>query len=81
MRKEWCLNVSYAARWYFEGKVDYDRLIASHLNKQIGGSGMGMWKGATRDLSFYYRSQKEALRGQKIVDRIKCVKTSEVVEV
>lgn len=75
LRKEWVLYLSYALKLYSDKIISdlkhMDRLIEHKLHKRAGGSGMG---DASRDLTFYYHSEKEAVAGKKIAAGIKGVR-------
>lgn len=60
-RTEYLVVVTYAAKFYFDYSLENpdgpEVVIEKYLKKKSGGSGMGF---GGRDLSFYFRSKKEA---------------------
>lgn len=60
-RTEYLVNVSYKGSIYFDYSIDNadgpEKVIPRFLKKQSGGSGLGFGR---RDMSFYFRSKKDA---------------------
>jgi len=80
---KWRLYIDYDRSLYFAQEIDspkhMDRILEKKLNKRVSGSGMGFWKGAGRDISFSYRTEKLAKEAKRKVVRMKGVRACVVL--
>jgi hypothetical protein len=79
-RIEYAVEVSYDARFYFDIPIEDtdhpDKVISKYLKKRRGGSGCGF---GCRDLSFYYRSKKDAEKVKGLIAKAPFKKKWKVV--
>lgn len=75
MMRMYRLYVSYPADIYLSGKHEaYERRLRNVAGKSEDGTGMGMWKGAGRDMDWSFRFEKQALAAMGRLKRFKGVK-------
>lgn len=75
MTRMYRLYVSYPAAIYFGDKYEaYEQRLRNAVGKEEDGTGMGLWKGAGRDMEWSFRFEKQAKTAFARVKRFKGVK-------